>query len=234
MGTTMSFVLASTVPQVAKQLKVIVSLAPTAFMTHLRSPVRYLAPFSNDISWIARYLGINEFAPSNKLLKLLSYECEKSYDKEICENLLFVIAGFNKNEFNISMLPKITSHDPAGASTKTLIHYAQEIRNNGNFQQYDYGPKGNLEKYGSLTPPLYKLANIKRPVYLMYATNDVLASYIDVERLSKNISNLAGMYKVPSDTFGHVDFIFGKNAFEYVYKPLLNFLRNYSMDSNSV
>lgn len=93
MGTTISLVLASTLPQVAKNIKVIVALAPTAFMTHLRSPIRYLAPFTNDLSWIAKFLGINELAPTNKVLEMLSYECEKSYGQEICGNLLFVLAG---------------------------------------------------------------------------------------------------------------------------------------------
>ncbi|XP_050294889.1 lipase member K-like isoform X1 [Anthonomus grandis grandis] len=234
MGTTMSFVLASTLPQVAKNLKLIVSLAPTVFMTHLRSPIRYLTPFAYDINWIAKYLGINELAPTNKVLKLLSYECVLKFTKEICSNLLFVIAGFNKNEFDIHTLPKIVSHDPAGASTKTLIHYSQEIRSGGNFQQFDYGPKGNMIKYGTLTPPLYKLENIKRPIYLMYAPNDILTSYIDVERLAKNLTTVAGLYKIPSDTFGHVDFIFGKNAFTYVYEPLVKFLSGYKEEDNSI
>lgn len=252
MGTTISLVLASTLPQVAKNIKVIVALAPTAFMTHLRSPIKYLAPFTNDLRWIAKFLGINELAPTNKVLKMLSYECEKSCGQEICENLLFVLAGtkarfqwfllyykllfkligFNKNEFNMTSLPKIVAHDPAGTSTKTLVHYAQEIWNDGKFQQYDYGPKGNMIKYGTLKPPQYKLANIKRPIYLVYALNDIITSYIDVKLLSKNLTTLVGMYQVPGNTFGHIDFIFGNNAFEYVYKPVVKLLKKYPEGGN--
>lgn len=233
MGTTMSFVLSSVLPQVAKNIKLIVSLAPTAFMTHLTSPVKYLAPFTNDLNWIATNLGINQFNPNHKVLKFLAYGCEtKNYTKKICENILFVIAGFNEKEFNLTMLPKVFSHDPAGTSTKTVIHYAQEIKADGNFQQFDYGPKGNMQKYGTLNPPLYKLANIKRPVFLMYAENDRVTSYVDVKRLSQNLTELAGIYKVPSDTFGHIDFIFGINAYEYVYKPLLKVLQKYPMPTD--
>ncbi|XP_050294890.1 lipase 3-like isoform X2 [Anthonomus grandis grandis] len=227
MGTTMSFVLASTLPEVAKNLKLIVSLAPTVFMKHLRSPLRYIAPFCNDVGWIIRNLGINELILPNRALEMISFECQLQFTQDICRNLLFVIGGFNKDEFNISMLPKVASHYPAGTSTKSVIHYGQEIRNNGNFQQFDYGPEGNIIQYGNITPPLYKLENIKTPFYLMYATNDVLTSYIDVERLAKQLTTLVGLYKVPSNTFGHANFIYGINTFNYVYQPLIKFLAAY-------
>lgn len=49
MGTTMFFVLSSLRPQVAKNVKLMVALAPVAYMTHVRSPIRYLSPFVYDI-----------------------------------------------------------------------------------------------------------------------------------------------------------------------------------------
>lgn len=49
MGTTMFFILSSMRPQIAKNVKVMVALAPVAYMTHVRSPIRYLTPFVYDI-----------------------------------------------------------------------------------------------------------------------------------------------------------------------------------------
>lgn len=49
MGTTMFFVFSSLMPQAAKVVKAMVALAPVAYMTHIKSPIRYLAPFSGDI-----------------------------------------------------------------------------------------------------------------------------------------------------------------------------------------
>lgn len=72
----------------------------------------------------------------------------------------------------------ILAHIPAGTSTKTVIHYLQEIKNEGNFQKFDYGPEGNMIKYGNTTVPHYNLSNIKVPIYLMYAENDWLTSPI--------------------------------------------------------
>lgn len=48
MGTTMFFIMASELPDVAKRVKLMVGLAPVAYMTHIRSPIRYLAPWVND------------------------------------------------------------------------------------------------------------------------------------------------------------------------------------------
>lgn len=49
MGTTMFFVFSSLRPQIAKNVKGMVALAPVAYMTHIRSPIRYLTPFVFDI-----------------------------------------------------------------------------------------------------------------------------------------------------------------------------------------
>lgn len=75
-------------------------------------------------------------------------------------------------------MPVILSHIPAGTSTKTVIHYLQEIKNKGNFQKFDYGPQGNMIEYGNETAPSYNISNIKVPIYLMYAENDWLTSPI--------------------------------------------------------
>lgn len=49
MGTTMNFVLLSEKPEYNEKIKLFVALAPVAFMTHVKSPIRFLAPFSKDI-----------------------------------------------------------------------------------------------------------------------------------------------------------------------------------------
>lgn len=46
------------------------------------------------------------------------------------------------------------------ASTRQMAHFA-EIRGSDTFQQFDYGPEINIDKYGSGTPPLIDLKNIQ-------------------------------------------------------------------------
>jgi len=43
------------------------------------------------------------------------------------------------------------------------------------FRRFDYGSKGNLQRYGQEEPPTYDLSQVKAPVYLYYADNDLLA-----------------------------------------------------------
>ena len=45
------------------------------------------------------------------------------------------------------------------ASTRQMAHFA-EIRGSDTFQQFDYGPEMNMEKYGSGNPPVIDLKNI--------------------------------------------------------------------------
>lgn len=49
MGTTMSYVMASVKPEYNDKLQFMVSLAPVAFMTHVKSPIRLLVPFVKDL-----------------------------------------------------------------------------------------------------------------------------------------------------------------------------------------
>lgn len=67
------------------------------------------------------------------------------------------------------------SHNPAGTSTKTLVHLAQ-LHNSGKFRQYDYGRAKNLQIYNTSEPPGYNLANITTPFALYYAENDLLST----------------------------------------------------------
>lgn len=52
MGTTMNFILLSEKPEYNEKIKLFIALAPVAFMTHIKSPIRFLAPFSKDIEVI--------------------------------------------------------------------------------------------------------------------------------------------------------------------------------------
>ena len=116
-----------------------------------------------------------------------------------------------------------------GTSTKTVVHYAQEIHENGIFQQFDYGSTENQKRYGKLTPPAYILENITTPIALFYATNDWLAGPKDVAKLFDQLRSAIGMFKVPYDQFNHVDFLWGIDAPDFVYKPLINLMQKYKM-----
>ncbi|XP_028036427.1 lipase 3-like [Bombyx mandarina] len=237
MGTTILFALLSTKTQYNKILRAGYALAPVAYMSDIKSPIRLLAKFSNNIEFLMKLLGANEFLPQNAVLRWLSKKaCEiNNFEEAICENSLFVLCGHDEKQFNISLLPIILGHVPAGASTKTLVHYAQEIRNKGRFQQFDYGAEGNYKEYGTETPPEYPLHKVTLPIALLSSQNDWLAGDADVVNLYDQLSNPIEHYVVPLKEFNHIDFLWAKDAPKLVYAKLLQLLEegvsnNYNMD----
>nr|AWU67119.1 putative triacylglycerol lipase [Crangon crangon] len=206
-------------------VKAMFGLGPVATTSHIRSPIRYLAPFEKDIDVILRLLGEYEFLPNNPIyIKWAEYICTHyKYEKLMCMNAMFFLAGFDAHQFNMTWLPVILSHGSEGTSTKTLIHYAQEV-NSGKFRRYDYGYYGNMKVYHRHTPPSYDLTKVTAPVNLLWASNDWLADPTDVKYLNKHLPNVVFNMKIPLPEFNHIDFIWGIDCDKLVYKRILKYM----------
>lgn len=228
MGSTISFILAARVPEVAAHIKLNVAIAPVVFGSHIKSPIKFLTPFAKHLDWIRTFLGISEFLPHYEIFNKLANDCTSELFGILCENLFFLMFGYDGNEFNSEILPSVMYHLPAGTSTKTILHLAQVVANKNQFMQYDYGVGGNMQRYGEKLPPVYNLTNTKMPVYLMYAENDMFSTEKDVLLLRDRIKNVIGVYKVPKKGFSHIDFNFGKSAYNLVYTQLLEVMKNYT------
>ncbi|EFN89852.1 lipase 3 [Harpegnathos saltator] len=222
MGTTAFYVMATQCPQITQMIQMMISLAPVAFLQHIKSPVRILAPYSMQYEIIAQFLGETEFLPQTKFLRFLSkYLCNQNIiEQKICANILFMICGFDKEQFNYTLLPSILSHSPAGTSTKTIVHLAQEVKS-GKFRPYDYGPKRNQLLYNATEPPDYDFTNVTVPIALFYSDNDWFVSHPDMRRLYRKLNNVIDVYRVPFEKFNHLDFLWGIDAPKLVYKRLL-------------
>lgn len=174
-----------------------------------------------------KVIGINEFLPNTEWIgKIGSELCNEGATQAICTNSLFLLCGFSPDQMNASVLPIITSHTPAGSSSKQLIHYAQEIKS-GYFRQWDYQPFENLHHYQSLYPPEYDLEKITAPIYLIYSLNDWMSSEIDVNRLYKKLANCRGKFVVADKNFNHLDFLYGIDAPELVYSKVIGLASKY-------
>lgn len=171
-------------------------------------------------------LGIHEFLPSNEVLTIGGQQAcnDEAITQSMCSNVLFLIAGFNSEQLNETMLPVMLGHSPAGAATMQLVHYGQLVRS-ARFRQYDHGMISNLIEYGSIRPPKYDLSKITAPVALHYSSNDWLAEPIDVEELHRGLPNVLGKFLVPLPAFNHLDFVWGIDARSLLYNRIVNIMR---------
>lgn len=56
MGTTGFYIMSILRPNIASKVQLMFSLAPVAYMEHMKSPLRLLAPFAHDLKVIFYFL----------------------------------------------------------------------------------------------------------------------------------------------------------------------------------
>jgi len=228
MGTTSFMVMANKKPEYQEKIILANLLAPIAFVDHMISPLKYIAPFAGSIDWILEFLGVGEFLPSNAFTNWIAgFFCDEGIFQGICENVVFILCGFDEAQTNNTLFETIVHHTPAGASTNTLLHYAQEI-NSKRFCAFDYKDR-NQEIYGQDTPPDYDLGKVTAPVALYWGDNDWLAQQTDILRLITKLPNIVNGfgYEVPYEKWNHLDFIYGIDANIYVYEEMLKVMQEH-------
>ncbi|XP_046394636.1 lipase 3-like [Ischnura elegans] len=228
MGTTMFYVMGAMRPEYNSKIIAQFSLAPVGFMGRLQTPISYLAKFVNQLEWIADKLGINEFLPNSDLLDSIGATLckDEAITQSLCSNILFLLCGYDSKQLNDTMIPVIIGHVPAGTSTKTIIHYAQEV-NSGRFSRFDYGKVENLRIYGQEVPPDYNLSLVTAPIYLHYAENDWLANVEDVMDLSNKLPNVVEKLEVSDHDFNHLDFLWAIDVKELVYNNITMLMKKH-------
>jgi len=145
----------------------------------------------------------------------------------VCTDFLANLGGRTAipgGSFNLSRIPAIVCHSPAGSSVFNLMHWMQCIRNN-TFAMFDYGPEGNQEKYGQLTPPAYHLANVTVPTAMFTGSQDTLADPLDYQRLLSELPASTVVYQHNEREFAHLDFSWSLQAAPRIYGTIVDLLR---------
>ncbi|XP_037777859.1 gastric triacylglycerol lipase-like [Penaeus monodon] len=228
MGTTIFFVMMNYHPHINNWIRVMVGMAPVAYMHHKRAPISAFAPFVNIIDHFLEDKGFNEIAQSTTgFSTLASAACSpKSIVRFICSLIHFLIDGPTSDYVDKDYLPVIFAHTPAGTSRRVVTHFLQVIASE-KFQAYDHGRTRNLKMYGSVAPPVYSLGKIKVPVGIFWSENDWVADPRDVYQTASELPNVTLYQRVPPRDFSHTDFLWAENARLFVYNPLMEFLDSY-------
>lgn len=228
-GTTSFFVMCSERPEYNEKISLMVALSPIAWMSHLKSPlIRLMSSLNPFLINTLELLGVYEFAPHNAIFKgvVNSFCGDEELAVKYCANFVFYLCGYDKKQLNVSNLPVFFAHLPGGSSTKQLLHYGQEIVS-GKFQKFDYGQKKNKEVYGTKMPPEYPVGKITAPVALFYCEEDWLANVTDVEILKSELHNVVEYYKVPFESFNHLDFIWALDVKTLIVDKMLQLFERY-------
>ncbi|XP_022910210.1 lipase 3-like [Onthophagus taurus] len=228
-GTTSFFVMGAEKPEYNDKIRLMAALAPAAYIPNLLSPLyRILSPYWEDLLPYFDEYSIWELGPHSSLIDTIGKTfCDEGIPyQEICSNLMFIFTGFSYDQMDANMIPVMMSNAPAGASIRQYVHYAQSIKE-GFFRKYDFGMVQNLNIYGQATPPDYDLGKVSAPVAFFYSANDWLVHLTDAARTKSELGNVVLDHLVEHKTFSHIDFLFGKNATEYVYNYLFDVFEQY-------
>jgi lysosomal acid lipase/cholesteryl ester hydrolase len=165
-------------------VKPFIAMSPVMSLTNIKSPVKYLA--NRLVMRIFESRG-GQFHPSSSFLRVLSNYCPSRFSK-YCSNPLFLLIGFNEEQFNKERSSVHLSHFPQGMSSKNMVHFMQAIRN-GQFAMYDLGSAGNWYRYGQEKPPLYPIEEITcKNIAFISSMNDWLSSPEDVDLLRRRLT----------------------------------------------
>ncbi|XP_061196822.1 lysosomal acid lipase/cholesteryl ester hydrolase-like [Saccostrea echinata] len=202
----------------ASKIKLFISMAPIAKVTHVGGFLGFLKPLLTE-KGAELVLGKKSFDQNSTLTKWYAdVFCTTLPTEYICNGLSSIIMGWDTRNLNMTRVPVYTSHSNEGSSAKDIIHYFQEMEAD-KFQKFDYGPDGNLKRYNQTTPPQYYPQNMTVPVAMYYGDNDFLADRTDVQYLLNNLPNIVHQKEFPD--WDHVDFIIGKEAHQLLYRDKL-------------
>lgn len=139
-GTTQMFLGASLKPDYfAEKINLFLALAPVASTANIPSPeIREAAKFIKEIELALVHEGkyYNWFAPMPTLMEGFEFACDMPLLKSVCKKMAGIMNHDGVDDPKAAMT--FLSNEPAGASYRTFVYYAQMI-NSGRCALYDYG-----------------------------------------------------------------------------------------------
>ncbi|CAF89870.1 unnamed protein product, partial [Tetraodon nigroviridis] len=212
-GTTIGFMAFSSLPEVARRIRLFLALAPVATITFSSSPMTKLSVFPELLMW--DIFGRRDFLPQSHMIDWLAETCVPSVFSGNCVGTC---------SSSSTRTPVYTTHCPAGTSVQNMVHWAQAA-NRGKLTAFDFGAAENLKHYNQTTPPEYRLQDMKVPTALFSGGQDTLADPRDVAVLLTQVPQLVFHQHVQH--WEHLDFIWGLDAPDVLFPNILELLHRY-------
>nr|XP_023019875.1 lipase 3-like isoform X1 [Leptinotarsa decemlineata] len=230
-GTTTLFAMGSERVRYNDKIKVMIALGPAAVIIKPKHPlIRLLLPFYEYFQLLAKILRVYKLPPLISMStshKIFYGICGHKFSPVfVCKYVMFILGGIEHNQFDTKVVPLVALTAPAGMSTNQMVHYAQNIKR-GRFEQFDFGKKENLKKYGLEKPPSYNITRATFPVALVYVENDLFVSKETLEILVTSLPNIVDVYKVPNKEWTHIDLVWGKDMDILLNPRVIDVLKKY-------
>ncbi|CAI4231345.1 unnamed protein product [Auanema sp. JU1783] len=161
-GTLTMFAKLSQEPEFSQKIKKFFALAPIGSVKHIKGMLKFLADnFSIEVDAWFDVFGAGEFLPNNIIMKTVATAVcgGLKIENDLCDNMLFLIAGPESNQMNTTRVPVYLTHTPAGTSSMNIQHWLQMVKK-GTVAMYDRGKKDNLKVYGQVLKRLQKFVNL--------------------------------------------------------------------------
>lgn len=222
-GVSMLLILCAKKPEYNDKIKVGFGLSPTAWLDHSRFIVIQLQSIiAPGLTLTGPLLNLEVLKRGGLVQNSAELLCgTTSLAYPFCSILVFAVLGYNKFQITDDVLPVVVGHTPSGTSLKNFIRWGQ-IQNNG-FSEYDYGVLRNVATYGTAKPPLYDLSGVTMPWVFLGSENDYVANVTDIKLLQSKLQK-SSLCVLSDKTFGHLDFIYGKDIPNYLTPIVLSYL----------
>ncbi|NXO19196.1 LIPM Lipase, partial [Oriolus oriolus] len=218
-GTSLGFIAFSSLPHLAKKIRLFLALAPLYTFHHARGPILELFFVPDPL--LKETFGTRELVLVRRKEKLLLVEkCSRPLAAEACTDMIFIIGGFDRKNLNVSRLDVYLSHFPDCTSVKNLLHWGQTAKS-GQFKQFDYGLR-NVEKYNQPTPPLYSIEAMTVPVALWTGGHDWVTPPEETQRLLPHLSHI--VYHKHFPDWNHFNHHWGLDAPQRMYRRMVTFM----------
>lgn len=228
-GSASFFAMGAVSPEYNKKVKILICMAPIAFLHNADSPLLRLISFQKSLYNPGKVFGYGEFLRnSSALVGLLRVMCmHKMVGYSRCiNNFITNIFGRAQRQPEPEFWPTGLKHYPCGSSLKNGIHLLQ-IASRKKFAQYDYGVSGNKVKYHSKEPPKYNLDRVSMKVALMVGEADNLSVEKDVEILKGKLPNVVDYHVMSLRGWDHLDFVWGRYMNVHLFGYIKDILTKY-------
>lgn len=204
---------------VLKTVEKILALGPVVFLQEakkinplkafvnnpiIETMIGYLQPIEGEVLFpdLLKNTLVNAICPRFKSI------CDAGF-----ESILELMANIDPKVDYMKRSEVFMTHYPGGTSLKAVMHWYQNLKNEKEvLTKFDYGPEGNMERYGKSDVKIYDFGNIGNEVkiFLYIGYFDRVGTKGDILKLKEMIKSKNVFHK--TYPLGHSSFVWGKEV----------------------